>query len=62
MAAASAATTAPASAAAPAFALRPRFVDHQIAPAEVLAVKSLNGFVGLLVIRNLHKSETGVFH
>jgi hypothetical protein len=60
MTAAPAAVTAPATAAATAaaFGLRPRFVDHEITSAEILAVHGIDGAIRFFVICDFNESET----
>jgi hypothetical protein len=50
------------SAAAPAttaatLGLRPRFVHHQVSPAEILSVERVYGLVGVFVVRDFHEGE-----
>ena len=54
---AEAATTASAPAASTAFAWRASFVDDYVAAHEVLAVESLNGALGFLVVIDFDKPE-----
>jgi drug/metabolite transporter (DMT)-like permease len=49
-AAAPAATTA-------ALSLRPRFIHHQVSPAEILSVKRVYGLVGVFVVGNFDEGE-----
>jgi len=55
-AAAEATTAAPTAAAA--LLLRTSFVDHQIAPTEVLAVKGIDRAIGFFIVGNFDESET----
>src|SRR5713226_7028588 len=50
------ATAAPA-ATATAFCLGPRFVDHQVPPAEILPVQGVDGAVGIFVIGDFDEGE-----
>jgi hypothetical protein len=46
----------PASAAA--FCLRPRFIDHQVPAAEILAVQGVDGAIGVFVALHLDEGKT----
>lgn len=37
--------------------LRPRFVYHQVSPAEILSVKRVYGLVGVFVVGDFHEGE-----
>jgi hypothetical protein len=50
-------TTAPRATATGALGLRPRFIDHQISPAEILAVQRIDGTVRIFVTVNFNERE-----
>jgi hypothetical protein len=56
-AAAAAEATTAASTTAAALLLRTRFVDHQVASTEVLAVKRVDRAIGFFIVGNLDESE-----
>ncbi len=47
----------PPASATTAFTGRPRFIDHNVATHEIVAVQSLHGAIGFLVVIDLNKSE-----